>query len=49
MKEIINKKIYVIVDEDGNILERFDRKVAANQNLARLKLNRYDKLKVVEI
>ncbi len=42
-------RIYAVVNEKGNILDRFRLKITAQQSLARLKLNKQEKLKIVEI
>ena len=43
------KSKWAVVDEKGNILEEFRLNTTANQWLSKMKLNKQEKLKVVEI
>lgn len=43
------KNKWVVKSEDGKILGKFRLKVTAQQNLSRLKLNKREKLEVIEV
>lgn len=43
------RRIYAVVDEKGNIIERFYHKNTAEQNLHRLKISRKENLDIVII
>ena len=43
------KTNWAVIDEDGKILETFKLKTTATQSIPRLRFNRYNKLKVVEV
>ncbi len=43
------KPKWAVVDEKGNRVAIFRTKLCAEQNLSKLKLNKYEELKIIEI